>query len=50
MSKAYREFSRSRYQELKASSRNVRESEMIQIIIREWESMTMAQRKRFMLE
>lgn len=41
LGKAYREFSRRRYLELKASGSIVRESELVQIIIREWDSMTL---------
>jgi hypothetical protein len=48
LGRAYREFSRHRFQQLRTSSRIMRESDMIQLILREWDSMTDAQKKNFM--
>ena len=44
---AYREFSRKRYNELRAQNSRVRESELVSKIIKEWDNMTLNERNRY---
>jgi hypothetical protein len=50
LGRAYREFSRRRYSEARARGRVARESEVIQLIIREWETLSISQRLAFLPE
>ena len=50
LSRAYREFSRRRYSEARARGRMARESEVVQLIIREWETLSIPQRLSFLPE
>jgi hypothetical protein len=46
MASSYREFSRKRYSELKEGHGRMRESEIIQKIIREWDEIKLAKKGR----
>lgn len=50
LGRAYREFSRRRYAEARSRGRLGRESEVIQLIIREWETLSIPQRLAFLPE